>query len=164
MSDGCKIWNAKCENLNTQCNNGNWYGPPEPGKVLTPLAATINAPPPLGPTRAPDPNGGKYYANYGVANSGTAYAPPPPASENYAPPPPPSSQYDSAPAAPPPPQSSNYVAPEEEAKKEEAPPSPPPQEVKEGSKPQQGHGKPITGWKQICPPKWKNCFMVPFAS
>lgn len=32
----CQIWQDKCTEIDTQCSAGNWNGPPNKGKVLTP--------------------------------------------------------------------------------------------------------------------------------
>lgn len=39
---GCKIWQSKCENLKNQCSSGNFQGPPNKGKDLTPRHKTID--------------------------------------------------------------------------------------------------------------------------
>jgi hypothetical protein len=52
MDNNCNLWNAKCTDLNNQCNNQNFNGPPNKGMDLTPPKATISPPPPLGPTRS----------------------------------------------------------------------------------------------------------------
>ncbi|KAL4921362.1 glycosyl hydrolase family 61-domain-containing protein [Aspergillus aurantiobrunneus] len=35
-SKGCHVWEDKCNNIDEQCNAGNFDGPPNKGKVLTP--------------------------------------------------------------------------------------------------------------------------------
>jgi hypothetical protein len=52
MNNNCNIWKSKCHDMDTQCNNKNFNGPPNKGKDLTPPKSTINPPPPLGPTRS----------------------------------------------------------------------------------------------------------------
>lgn len=39
---GCEIWTTKCNELNDQCNGGNFNGPPNKGKVLTPQPKSID--------------------------------------------------------------------------------------------------------------------------
>lgn len=43
-STNCKIWEDKCQAINDQCNAGNFKGPPNYMKVLTPAAKTIDVP------------------------------------------------------------------------------------------------------------------------
>lgn len=38
---GCTTWQAKCQEINDNCNAGNFQGPPNKGKDLTPKARTI---------------------------------------------------------------------------------------------------------------------------
>ncbi|KAL3477298.1 glycosyl hydrolase family 61-domain-containing protein [Aspergillus californicus] len=38
----CQVWSDKCTNIDDQCNAGNWNGPPDAGKVLTPALKTIS--------------------------------------------------------------------------------------------------------------------------
>ncbi|KAL4784453.1 glycosyl hydrolase family 61-domain-containing protein [Aspergillus varians] len=37
----CQIWSDKCTNIDDQCTAGNWNGPPNKGKVLTPTYKTV---------------------------------------------------------------------------------------------------------------------------
>ncbi|KAL4986554.1 glycosyl hydrolase family 61-domain-containing protein [Aspergillus falconensis] len=37
----CQIWQDKCTEIDTQCSDGNWNGPPNKGKVLTPKLKSI---------------------------------------------------------------------------------------------------------------------------
>jgi hypothetical protein len=39
---GCEIWQSKCENIKNQCASGNFQGPPNKGKDLTPRRQTID--------------------------------------------------------------------------------------------------------------------------
>ncbi|KAF2473969.1 uncharacterized protein BDR25DRAFT_170344, partial [Lindgomyces ingoldianus] len=39
---GCKIWESKCKGIEDACNAGNFNGPPNKGKDLTPKAETID--------------------------------------------------------------------------------------------------------------------------
>lgn len=39
---GCKLWEAKCEDINTQCNAKNFNGPPNKGKELTPEKKSVD--------------------------------------------------------------------------------------------------------------------------
>ncbi|KAL4978281.1 glycosyl hydrolase family 61-domain-containing protein [Aspergillus desertorum] len=38
----CQIWQDKCTEIDTQCSAGNWNGPPNKGKVLTPELKSLN--------------------------------------------------------------------------------------------------------------------------
>lgn len=42
---GCEIWAAKCTGIQDQCNAGNFNGPPNKGKVLTPKKSAIDVGP-----------------------------------------------------------------------------------------------------------------------
>ncbi|ORY18295.1 glycosyl hydrolase family 61-domain-containing protein [Clohesyomyces aquaticus] len=39
---GCKLWEAKCKQIQDACSSGNFNGPPNKGKDLTPKAETID--------------------------------------------------------------------------------------------------------------------------
>ncbi|KAF2855794.1 lytic polysaccharide monooxygenase [Plenodomus tracheiphilus IPT5] len=39
---GCELWQTKCKGIQTQCSAGNFDGPPNKGKVLTPQKAAID--------------------------------------------------------------------------------------------------------------------------
>ncbi len=39
---GCKLWQAKCEDINAKCTAGDFNGPPNKGKVLTPVKKSID--------------------------------------------------------------------------------------------------------------------------
>ncbi|RMZ72728.1 endoglucanase B [Pyrenophora seminiperda CCB06] len=39
---GCKIWQDKCKDINAKCTAGDWTGPPNKGKVLTPVKKTVD--------------------------------------------------------------------------------------------------------------------------
>ncbi|KAL4754396.1 hypothetical protein BDW72DRAFT_166778 [Aspergillus terricola var. indicus] len=39
----CQIWQDKCTEIDTQCSEGNWNGPPNKGKVLTPELEGLDA-------------------------------------------------------------------------------------------------------------------------
>ncbi|KAI8942633.1 hypothetical protein NX059_000687 [Plenodomus lindquistii] len=39
---GCELWATKCNNLDDQCNAGNFNGPPNKGKLLAPQKAAID--------------------------------------------------------------------------------------------------------------------------
>ncbi|CAE7201319.1 hypothetical protein PTNB73_05924 [Pyrenophora teres f. teres] len=39
---GCKIWQDKCTDINNKCTAGQWTGPPNKGKVLTPVKKTVD--------------------------------------------------------------------------------------------------------------------------
>lgn len=41
-SKNCKIWENKCNNIDDQCNAGNFNGPPNKGKDLTPKLEGID--------------------------------------------------------------------------------------------------------------------------
>lgn len=41
-SKNCKIWENKCSNIDDQCNAGNFNGPPNKGKDLTPKLEGID--------------------------------------------------------------------------------------------------------------------------
>lgn len=43
-SSNCKIWEAKCQTIDDQCNAGNYDGPPNYMKILTPAKSTISVP------------------------------------------------------------------------------------------------------------------------
>jgi len=38
----CRIWEEKCHSIGDNCKAGNWHGPPQKGKHLTPHQPTIN--------------------------------------------------------------------------------------------------------------------------
>jgi hypothetical protein len=40
--DNCKIWQAKCQQINDNCNAGNYNGPPNKDKDLTPQPNTVD--------------------------------------------------------------------------------------------------------------------------
>lgn len=66
---GCKIWANKCEGINAECNAGNFNGPPNKGKILTPAKKTIDVGPvmssqdggyaPAPPKSSPSPSSDK---------------------------------------------------------------------------------------------------------
>lgn len=39
---GCELWVKKCEGINAQCNAGNFNGPPNKGKILTPEKKSVD--------------------------------------------------------------------------------------------------------------------------
>jgi len=45
---GCKIWQDKCTDINNKCTAGEWTGPPNKGKVLTPVKKSVDVGPVLG--------------------------------------------------------------------------------------------------------------------
>lgn len=46
-SVNCPIWEAKCTDIQSQCRAGNFDGPPNAGKILTPAFETISLPAPV---------------------------------------------------------------------------------------------------------------------
>jgi Auxiliary Activity family 9 (formerly GH61) len=49
-STNCKLFEDKCQGIDDQCNAGNFAGPPDAGKALTPVKSTTSPPSPLGST------------------------------------------------------------------------------------------------------------------
>ncbi|PZD43468.1 Glyco-hydro-61 domain containing protein [Pyrenophora tritici-repentis] len=63
---GCKIWQDKCTDINNKCTAGQWTGPPNKGKVLTPVKKTVDVGLILG-GGSYGGNGDGYGGNKGVA-------------------------------------------------------------------------------------------------
>ena len=55
-SKNCHIWEAKCRTIQSGCKSGNFNGPPDAGKDLTPpLVKAVGLPPPMGMTGSAAP-------------------------------------------------------------------------------------------------------------
>jgi hypothetical protein len=122
----CKLWQQKCTDIGAQCKAGNWVGPPNKGKVLTPAKEAIDvglvmptegAPATSEQTSPPPPSSGE---KQDVPESSPAKPIPAPEAPKKTP--------SAAPAAPMPPTNTEYDSPPliEPTGYPAAPPSPPP--------------------------------------
>ncbi|USP76032.1 lytic polysaccharide monooxygenase [Curvularia clavata] len=106
----CKLYQARCKEIGAQCEAGNWVGPPNKGKILTPekkkidvglVMATQGAPAASSPESTPPPStGDKQVAPNDTPAKSTPTGEEPkqtPSSPAAAPQPPTNDQYDSPP-------------------------------------------------------------------